>query len=333
MLEGLPELSELSMYGNRVSAIVVPRNKRVLSKLEQLNLGYNDLAQLPDELDQLTALRTLKLMNNFLERVPMRICDMELKTIDVSSNPVIQPPTAICDRGICAMRRYYLCLRKEKQGEHRAMEDIHKKLTKTKKREKMRIKNFFHKSPTASVSPGKVASSLADDNASITTTATTATTTGSGNVKRSETIQSLDGSEMSRPGDMKKPAEPARSKSMNDANKPNPRNDTPAKATSIEDKLLTKPKPQSTVPDDGDLQQDVVQPGNEADNKSDPIVTPKVNSTDVKVTTELDDGHLPTQPEEVTVNDTLKVVFVGMAMAGKTTIIKRLIEGPDAEIP
>lgn len=37
--------------------------------------------------------------------------------------------------------------------------------------------------------------------------------------------------------------------------------------------------------------------------------------------------------DEVTVNDTLKVIFVGMAMAGKTSMIKRLIEGEGAIIP
>lgn len=36
---------------------------------------------------------------------------------------------------------------------------------------------------------------------------------------------------------------------------------------------------------------------------------------------------------EITVNDTLKVIFVGMALSGKTSIIKRLIEGKDAKIP
>ena len=38
-------------------------------------------------------------------------------------------------------------------------------------------------------------------------------------------------------------------------------------------------------------------------------------------------------PGEITVNDTLKIIFVGMAMSGKTSIIKRLIEGKDATIP
>jgi len=37
--------------------------------------------------------------------------------------------------------------------------------------------------------------------------------------------------------------------------------------------------------------------------------------------------------DKITVNDTLKVIFVGMALCGKTSIIKRLIEGKDAKIP
>ena len=53
ILDGLPELTELNMYGNKVAAVVIPHDKEVLGKLEVLNLGYNDLAYLPDELDQL----------------------------------------------------------------------------------------------------------------------------------------------------------------------------------------------------------------------------------------------------------------------------------------
>jgi Leucine-rich repeat (LRR) protein len=110
MLEGLPELEELNMYGNSVSVIVVPTNPKILSKLEILDLGYNDISRLPDELDQLQSLRTLKVMNNLISKVPMRICDMDLRVIDVSYNPVIEPPFETCERGICSMRRYWHCI-------------------------------------------------------------------------------------------------------------------------------------------------------------------------------------------------------------------------------
>ena len=58
VFEGLPELQELNMYGNKVSAIIVPLNPKLLSKLETLDLGYNNVAVLPDELDQLKSLKT-----------------------------------------------------------------------------------------------------------------------------------------------------------------------------------------------------------------------------------------------------------------------------------
>jgi GTPase SAR1 family protein len=48
----------------------------------------------------------------------------------------------------------------------------------------------------------------------------------------------------------------------------------------------------------------------------------------------MDDAAVkPITEDEITVNDTLKVIFVGMAMAGKTSMIKRLIDGKDAVIP
>jgi Leucine-rich repeat (LRR) protein len=103
------------MYGNIVKVIVVPTNPKVLSKLETLDLGYNDLVCLPLELDRLKSLRTLRVMNNFLDKVPARICEMALKRVDVSSNPINEPPIETCDRGIYAMRRYWRCIHKEEQ--------------------------------------------------------------------------------------------------------------------------------------------------------------------------------------------------------------------------
>ena len=46
------------MDSNKVSYIVVPLNPKLLSKLETLDLGYNNVAVLPDELDQLKSLKT-----------------------------------------------------------------------------------------------------------------------------------------------------------------------------------------------------------------------------------------------------------------------------------
>jgi GTPase SAR1 family protein len=55
-----------------------------------------------------------------------------------------------------------------------------------------------------------------------------------------------------------------------------------------------------------------------------------VSALDSGAFSEILERHLD---EVVTVNDTLKVIFVGMAMVGKTSMIKRLIEGRNAVIP
>jgi Leucine rich repeat len=119
ILEGLPELQELDMYGNKVLEIIIPSNPKLLSKLEALDLGYNDIIHLPGELDQLKSLRTLKLMNNFLSIVPMRVCDMDLKILDVASNPVTTPPLDTCERGICSMKRYWAQIRRKSRARRR----------------------------------------------------------------------------------------------------------------------------------------------------------------------------------------------------------------------
>ena len=105
-----------------MSALVVPRHSTALAKLEFLNVGYNDIACLPPDLDRLTNLKSLKAMNNFIEQVPKRICDMNLKTIDVTFNPVVQPPLETCERGLSSMRRYYHAVELEEMGIQRANE-------------------------------------------------------------------------------------------------------------------------------------------------------------------------------------------------------------------
>ena len=143
MLNGLPELTDLNMYGNKVAEIIIPHDTIVLSKLETLDLGDNNLTDLPDELDQLKALKTLKLMRNFLERIPMRVCDMDITNIDVSSNPSLrQPPMEACELGMSSMKEYYHDIRNEELRRHKALEEEQKNTTRQKKREE---KNQFQK--------------------------------------------------------------------------------------------------------------------------------------------------------------------------------------------
>lgn len=275
MLEGLPELSDLNMYGNKVSEIIIPTNPKLLSKLEVLNLGYNDLASLPDDLDQLTTLKTLKVMNNFLEKIPMRVCEMDLRTIDVSSNPVIQPPIETCERGICSMKRYYHCLRMEEQSKSKALEEMQRKIQKPRKKDQKKPKSYSFGNnlkkalaqPLIGLAPRKPAEESSSNNSSV----------------RSD---SASGSAVDR--------EEARATST----------------SSMSEVSVEKTLSRYT---------------NSAESETFVSYSYEFAADEVVV------AEPPR--DEMTVNDTLKVIFVGMAMVGKTSMIKRLIEGRDAVIP
>jgi GTPase SAR1 family protein len=356
MLEGLLELNELNMYGNKVSMIVVPHNPKLLAKLETLNLGYNDMAYIPEDLDRLKALRTLKVMNNFLEKIPMRVCDMELKTIDVSSNPVIQPPIETCERGICSMKRYYHCLRMEELSKQKALEALQskaakhsKKLVKQKKPGSLGL-TFAKPKRTTQLSTGRKTS---DDSGSGSSGAAVPESQQIATVNfsdqhsllsspppkapasssvldavtnaRTQSLQS-DHLLLGGPPPIVSPltAEDMRPKSKSLSAASDERNEelyiqasSPALAIvaqrshSMEDRLMQNPR----LPSD-DL------------NKRISMSTERTSTSSVKSDEFPMDGI-----DQVTVNDTLKVIFVGMAMAGKTSMIKRLIEGDNAVIP
>lgn len=119
ILEGLPDLADLNMYWNKVTEIIIPRSSEAFRRLEILDLGYNNIHSLPDDLDRLKSLRTLKLTKNLLTKIPMYVCEMDLKTIDISGNEVTQPPSEVCKGGILSMKDYYRSLREEKQSKHK----------------------------------------------------------------------------------------------------------------------------------------------------------------------------------------------------------------------
>ena len=267
-------MTDLNMYGNKVAAVVIPHDQSVLSKLEVLNLGYNDLAYLPDELDQLKNLKMLKLMNNFLEKVPMRVCEMDLKTIDVTFNPVIQPPLETCERGIYSMRRYYHCLRLEEQSKSKAMEEAQKKAGRQKKKDqkdqpKKNVYGSFLQKLSISKSPSP------------------------------HTSRHAEGSSHGKGATL--PSSPAVSTG------PLSRTSTPAIPAMPVQEVTTDARKVSAGMDSFDDTAD------------------SVTGVVKDVGEVIDAGK--------TVNDTLKVIFVGMAMVGKTSMIKRLIEGRDAVIP
>ncbi|VEU35608.1 unnamed protein product [Pseudo-nitzschia multistriata] len=286
MLEGLLELQELNMFGNEVSMIMIPHNPKLLSRLEILDLGYNNLAQLPEELDRLRSLKTLKVTNNCLGEIPMRVCNMELKTIDVSNNPVLQPPIETCERGIASMKRYYQCLSREEQS----------------KLEALQSKTRYSKNKTKLKTPRGASSRRRHG--------------GSGRRHLDDSSQSTASKSRSQKSQS--------SVSYND------------RRTHTSDGKASAESRTSTVHESSSIASSKQSRVTELQNKTSLVTStpPPDNSVDAKSAlgpTLSSNSYI--EHDEVTINKTLKVIFVGMAMAGKTSMIKRLIEGEDAVIP
>jgi len=109
-LRGLPSLEVLTMSNNDIYEFNLPEGSTVLENLEYLSLAYNHISDLPDGITRLSSLKTLRLPNNYITHVPRDICKMDLSELDVTMNPIIQPPLGDCERGITAMRRYFASL-------------------------------------------------------------------------------------------------------------------------------------------------------------------------------------------------------------------------------
>lgn len=309
MLEGIPELTELNMYGNKVRVIVVPNNPRHLAKLESLNLGYNDLAYLPDELDRLTSLRTLKVMNNFLEKIPMRICDMELKAIDVSSNPVIQPPIETCERGVQSMKRYYMNLRMEEQTKQKALNAQRNSLDGVQLKASRQGKKSS-KGKTAMFTLSKISFGRKRSDSESGQGQTTSTVTQPVDPMSQDNLKKIETPTAGRAHSLNIPPTEVRP--------------LPSAAFALDfDNESRKTKSLNAIP----TVPESIQSLSELDGAG----SHHQASASASGTEELDD--LSKNLDDVTVNDTLKVIFVGMAMAGKTSMIKRLIEGQNAVIP
>lgn len=368
MLEGLLELQELNLYGNKISVIVVPHNPKFLTKLETLNLGYNELAFIPEDLDRLKALRTLKVMNNVLEKVPMRVCDMELKSLDVSSNPVIQPPQETCERGICSMKRYYHCLRMEEQSKQKALEALqskaarhYKKPSKTKKVGGVGLSfNLSKPKRIVQVSLGRKTSD--DSNASplndmVGSPMSNQNEVVSGQHKISPIQQkpspvtgptrsvSLPAEQLASavPGDSPSSIMPVTSEDVRPKSK---------SMSEFQDKLLIglpSIMEPAKLPQHPHRLREAAGEGEDgrlsypSENRLDDFDGTKhmasfserqdSNLSSKSGDLAMYDNFMNDEIDQVTVNDTLKVIFVGMAMAGKTSMIKRLIEGEHAVIP
>lgn len=309
ILCGLPDLQALELYGNNFSQLVLPTNASGLSKLDYLDVGCNNLTSLPDELTHLHSLKTFKCSNNLLEIISAAVCELELRVLDVSSNPLVQPPLETCERGLYSMRRYYDALKLEETVGPELSVNC-KKVKHQKSRTKMRKrKDFAKRIFPASLRPSCVFRSASTESGNSFQTA-------------SDSLRSSKNSDT--PPDIaiqKIPPPPVKSVSVHySSNSMLP--DT--KESSRPDQVIYE---EEIVDDKHVMKHDVAGDSDDSDSQEDELVT----SDNVPLLVGLNNAKKVAG--EITVNDTLKIIFVGMAMSGKTSIIKRLIEGRDATIP
>lgn len=311
ILCGLPDLQALELYGNNFSQLVLPIEASGLSKLDYLDVGCNNLTLLPDELTHLHSLKTFKCSNNLLEIIPAAVCEMELRVLDVSSNPLVQPPLETCERGMYSMRRYYGALKLEEMvGPEQSVNC--KKVKHQKSRTKMRKrKDFAKRIFPASLVPSCVFRSVSTESGnSFQTAADSLRSSKNSDPLPDSTIQKI----LTTPPPVKSVSVHYSSHSMLP--------DT--KGPSRPDQVIYE---EEIVDDTQVMKHDVAGVSDDSDSQDDELVT----SDNVPLLVGLNSAKKV--PGEITVNDTLKIIFVGMAMSGKTSIIKRLIEGRDATIP
>lgn len=360
VFRGLPELQHLDLYGNKLFEMSLPADPSLTLKLEYLDMGYNNLTVLPDELAQLHSLKTLKCMNNLLEIVPPSVCNLDLRVLDVSSNPLVQPPVETCERGIYSMRRYYHCLQLEEMrapDQHQSQQSQPSPSSKCYFR-KMKKKSFVRKSfPAALCRPKRCVSEPANGTASLSSGSTGPSVAFRASAPVLESSISLSDDHPTKvPGSLvharsEEPPPPVRSVSMRLSE-----GDESTKSESVISRVTDESSSVKKVV--GEVQLSATPIIEKVSVKSEINVTvneekvvgphQRRHGSDFSETSVLSEiegdssenaSNLVGLKEaekavgKITVNDTLKVIFVGMALSGKTSIIKRLIEGKDAVIP
>ena len=311
--KGLPKLVHLDLYGNKLTCFSpctihcskhnhphTNRQQKLLSKLEYLDVGYNQLTVLPDEVATLPSLKILKCPNNLIEVIPSSICEMELRVLDVSSNPLVQPPLETCERGLHSMRRYYHCLKLEEMTGPNFQQNKQSKYIFKKTRVKSMMKssvgvggsissNSTKKKFPSSLCSSSMFRNISEPNGQCSMLPSASSISSSWKGEGGNTLRSRSFSLKGSP--------PNERRRTTEGNLPSSTAKQPSQQQ-IEgyysDESVTSDATEPTV-----------------NNKAEQMAA----------------------TDKITVNDTLKVIFVGMALSGKTSIIKRLIEGKDAKIP
>ena len=271
----------LDLQHNKLTFLTFPSDPTLLTKLEHLDVGFNQLTAIPAEIVRLPSVKTLKCTNNLIERVRAEICEMDLRVLDVSSNPLLQPPLETCERGLHSMQRYYHCLKLEELAAPDCKQRSQTKYFSTmKKYEKSRMKMRKKKAFPSSLCPSSVFRTVSQSSS-----------------EPSELLVTLSIGETKPTLVSGRERPPVRSVSFSFKGLAN-----------VDDRLVAEPTTKYASLDDSD---------SSMDGDFERVVF----------------DHSEKVADEITVNETLKVIFVGMANSGKTSIIKRLLEGRKAKIP
>ena len=113
ILECTPHLRKLVLNDNNITVLPSESLQTLgqFSTIEELNLGSNNLLQIPAEIGLLTSLKSLKLSNNKLVALPREIVKLEnlsdpSNTFNIGGNALIEPQQLIAQQGgfdwICA---------------------------------------------------------------------------------------------------------------------------------------------------------------------------------------------------------------------------------------
>lgn len=249
------------------------------------------------------SLKTLKCMNNLIEIVSAAICEkMDLRVLDVSSNPLVQPPLETCKRGLHSMRRYYQCLKLEEVAgmtepavqpspqnkcllkKFRACEKSRVKMRKGKGLAKKAFPSSLCRSSSRTVSePNQLSAQLADSTFGETTPPF---------IPRQEQIPPIRSVSFSLAKRSSEVVKHRRSLDSSLESKESLRHGN---------SIALKQPPRESHDLDGS-----------ARSASDAEIA---FAEDLQL---VDLNQSEKAPDEITVNDTLKVIFVGMALSGKT---------------